>query len=208
MYLDVIADARNLTRDFCNNDYVVIVAGTSNIESKNDLEMVHFDKIVSSLAYTNVIIVTVPLSYKSRQYNNDTIGFNTTLCNYCLERKNLQSLVCLDINRHMRRTISYKNSIYMTNSELNRVACAIVDKICFHYRKVGAINESNLIYVKVTNSGDEREDLLNYVSANSTSINDGSDERVVVLNESESAVDVDDCSFARSDFLGLLDVSY
>ena len=116
--------------------------------------------------------------------------------------------MCLDINKHMRRNLSYKNSMYMTNSELNRVACAIVDQICYHYRKVGAINESNLIYVKVGNSGDEREVLPTCISANSTSIENGNDERVVVLSENESTVDVEESSFLQSNFLGFLDVSF
>ena len=84
MYLDVISDAQSLTDGFCDHDYVVILADTSNVMNRNALEIIQFDKIVSSLTHTNVIMVTVPLTCKGKQYNDEASRFNAFLHNYYL----------------------------------------------------------------------------------------------------------------------------
>ena len=117
-FSNVIADAPSLTQSFNTNDFVFLMAGSNNILRRQRFSNIFFNRLLSKMTNTNIILLTVPYQSVKMNVNDRIFKFNTALYNYCMtsELRETGNLFYCDVNY----CISHKNHTASANIQLSR----------------------------------------------------------------------------------------
>lgn len=129
----VTNDIMNLSKSFTFSDYIILIAGSNNFLSSNNVTSLFnlFKTLKSTITYTNIIITGIPYNYEFNHGNNFALQ-NINKSIYTLNRfvyrmcENLFNFFYVDLN------FMLKNKFYFSNQLcINKTGkYLIVKKIC------------------------------------------------------------------------------
>ena len=120
LLLDVVSDLPCMTRNYCRNDFVLIVAGTNDVLSKRDLNRDLIAELAKGMSHTNVCILSVPILNNRPNLKDRINDFNRAM-RETLSVINNNNIVWINLSDILRDDDMTQDTIHLTIAEKRRV---------------------------------------------------------------------------------------